>query len=109
MDWIYLAIAIMGELVGTSAMKASEHFTRLWPAVLVVVGYLVASVFLSFSLRSIPVGIAYAIWSGVGIVTVSIVGWLVYDQHLDTPALVGLALILAGVVIINVFSQSTAH
>jgi small multidrug resistance pump len=106
MIWIHLAIAILSEVVATTALKASAGFSRFWPSVLVVVGYGCAFYFLSLTLRSIPVGIAYAIWSGVGVVLVCLLGWLIYGQKLDLAAGVGIALIVAGVMVINVFSDS---
>ncbi len=106
MIWIHLAIAILSEVVATTALKASAGFSRFWPSVLVVVGYGCAFYFLSLTLRSIPVGIAYAIWSGVGVVLVCLLGWLIYGQKLDLAAGVGIALIVAGVLVINVFSDS---
>lgn len=108
-NWLFLAIAIISETIATSALKASDGFSRLWPSVAVVVGYGVAFYCLSLTLRSIPVGIAYAVWSGVGIMLISLVGWLVYGQKLDAPALAGMALIVAGVVVMNVFSKSSGH
>jgi multidrug transporter EmrE-like cation transporter len=105
--WIGLGIAIVAETIATSAMKSSEGFTRLLPSVIVVAGYAVAFYFLSTTLKVIPVGIAYAIWSGVGIVLISLVGWAMFGQKLDAPALIGIALIIAGVVVMNVFSTST--
>ncbi len=107
--WLFLSIAIAAEVVATSAMKASEGFTRLWPSVITLSGYVVAFYFLSQTLKSVPVGVAYAIWSGVGIVAVSAVAWLVYDQKLDAPAIVGMALIVTGVVVMNAFSKAAAH
>lgn len=109
MQWLYLAIAIVAEVAATSALKASDGFTRLVPVLIVVIGYGAAFFFLSLTLRSIPVGIAYAVWSGVGIFLISSIGWLVFDQTLDVPAVIGLALIVAGVVVLNVFSRSIAH
>jgi small multidrug resistance pump len=109
MQWLWLAIAIAAEVIATSALKASEGFSRLWPSVLVVCGYGIAFYCLSLTLRSIPVGIVYAIWSGVGIVLISLVAWYLYRQTLDVPALLGMGLIIAGVIVINVFSKSTAH
>lgn len=106
--WIALAIAIAAETIATSAMKSSEGFTRLFPSLMVVIGYGIAFYFLSITLKAIPVGIAYAIWSGIGIVLVSLAGWFLYGQKLDGPALIGIALIICGVVIMNVFSKS-AH
>jgi len=109
MKWVYLGIAIVAEIVATSALKSAEGFTRLLPSLATVAGYAVAFYFLALTLREIPVGIAYAIWSGVGIVLISLVGAVFFKQHLDTPALLGIALIIAGVVVMNVFSKSVGH
>lgn len=109
MGLVYLFIAIVGEVVGTSALKAAAGFTKPVPSILVVVGYGVAFYFLSLTLKTIPIGIAYAVWSGVGIVLVSVFAYFYYGQSLDLPALVGMALILAGVLVINLFSHSLAH
>jgi len=108
-NWLFLSAAIAAEVVATSALKASEGFTKLWPSVLVVCGYLVAFYCLSLTLRTIPVGVAYAIWSGVGIVLVSLIAWLVFGQKLDLPAILGMTLIISGVVVMNVFSKAAAH
>jgi small multidrug resistance pump len=107
--YLYLAIAIVGEVVGTAALKATEEFTRLIPSLIVVVGYGTAFFFLTLALRTIPVGIAYAVWAGIGIVLISAAGWVLYKQALDAPAIVGIALIAIGVVVINVFSTSISH
>jgi multidrug transporter EmrE-like cation transporter len=107
--YVYLAIAIVSEVVATSALRAAEGFTRLAPSVLVVAGYALAFLFLSLTLKTIPVGIAYAIWAGVGIVLVSLVAYFLYGQALDAPALIGMGLIVAGVLVINLFSKSSAH
>ena len=107
--WLMLGIAIVAETIATSALKSSEGFSRLVPSAIVLAGYAVAFYFLSLTLRSIPVGIAYAVWSGVGIVLITLVGWAVYGQKMDAPALIGMAFIIAGVVIINVFSSAGAH
>jgi len=104
--WLLLAIAIAAEVVGTSALKASEGFSRLAPSVVVVLGYAVAFYCLSLFLRTIPVGVAYAIWSGLGIVLITLVAWVVYDQTIDLAAALGMGLIVAGVVVLNVFSGS---
>ena len=104
--WLVLGGAIVAETIATSALKSSEGFTKVWPSVIVLLGYGVAFYFLSLTLRTIPVGIAYAIWSGVGIVLITLAGWLVFGQTLDAPALIGMALIIAGVVIMNVFSSA---
>ncbi|WP_407852431.1 DMT family transporter [Bordetella petrii] len=109
MKWVYLGIAIVAEIIATSALKSAEGFTRLLPSAITVAGYAVAFYFLALTLREIPVGIAYAIWSGVGIVLISLVGALLFKQHLDAPAILGIALIIAGVVIMNVFSKSVGH
>ena len=108
-QWLYLGIAIVAEVIATSTMKATQGFTRTWPSLVVGIGYLVAFYFLSLTLRTLPVGIAYAVWSGVGIALVSLIAWLVYGQTLDGPAIAGLLLIVAGVVVLNGFSKSVAH
>ena len=106
---LYLSIAIIGEVIATSFLRASAGFTQLVPSVVVIVGYGVTFYFFSLALQTIPVGIAYAIWSGVGIVLVSIIAFVVYQQVLDLPALIGMGLILSGVLVINLFSHSSAH
>jgi small multidrug resistance pump len=108
-QWLYLGIAIVAEVIATSTMKATQGFTRLGPSLVVAAGYLMAFYFLSLTLRTLPVGVAYAVWSGVGIALVSLIAWLVYGQTLDGPAIVGMALIVAGVVVLNGFSKSVAH
>jgi small multidrug resistance pump len=108
-NWLYLAVAIVAEVIATSALKASDGFSRLMPSLVVVLGYCIAFVCLSLTLRTIPVGVAYAVWSGVGIVLIALVGYFAFNQVLDTAALVGMALILAGVLIINLFSRSAGH
>lgn len=108
-QWVFLSIAIVSEVVATSALKSSEGFTRLLPSLLVVAGYGAAFYFLSLTLRTIPVGIAYAVWSGVGMVLISVVAWLFLDQKLDAPAIAGIVLIAAGVIVMNVFSQTVVH
>ncbi|WP_029920956.1 DMT family transporter [Nevskia soli] len=108
-QWLYLGIAIVAEVIATSTMKATQGFSRLGPSLVVAAGYLVAFYFLSLTLRTLPVGVAYAVWSGVGIALVSLIAWLVYGQTLDGPAIVGMALIVAGVVVLNGFSKSVAH
>ena len=104
MKWVYLLIAILTEVVATSALKASHSFTRLGPSLLTVAGYLVAFYCLSLTLREMPVGVAYAIWCGVGIVLVSLAAALLFGQRL-----VGMALIIAGVIVINVFSKTVEN
>ena len=105
----YLAIAIVGEVIATSFLRASAGFTQLVPSVIVVVGYCITFYFFSLALQTIPVGIGYAIWSGVGIILVSIIAFFAYGQTLDVPAMIGIALILAGVLVINLFSHSSTH
>ncbi|MGB2065783.1 MAG: DMT family transporter [Marinomonas gallaica] len=107
--WIILFVAILSEVIATSALKASEGFSKLGPSVLVVVGYALAFYFLSLTLKVMSVGIAYAIWAGLGIVLTAIIGWLIFEQKLDTAALVGMGLILLGVIVINVFSNASGH
>jgi small multidrug resistance pump len=107
--WVALAIAIVAEVVATSTLKMTAEFTKLVPSLVVVVGYAVAFYFMTISLRVLPVGIMYAIWAGLGVVLVTVVGWVVYKQVLDLPAILGLALIIAGVVIINLFSNAVGH
>lgn len=109
MSWLYLLVAIIAEVIGTSALSASHGFTRLGPSALVVVGYSIAFYFLSLSLATIPIGIAYAVWSGIGIVLISLVGWRVFGQALDAPALIGMGLIVAGVLVINLWSKTQVH
>jgi small multidrug resistance pump len=106
MKWLYLCIAIVAEVVGTSAMKASDGFSRFWPSLLTVVCYAVAFYLLSLTLRVIPMGVVYAIWSGVGIALIALVGVFVFDQRLDAPALIGIGLIAAGIIVMNVFSSA---
>ncbi|MFT4089684.1 MAG: multidrug efflux SMR transporter [Asticcacaulis sp.] len=107
--YAYLALAICAEVVATSALKATEGFSKPLPTLITVVGYGIAFWMLSLCLKTIPVGIAYALWSGIGIVLISVVGWVVYRQSLDLAAIAGLGLILAGVAVINLFSKSVAH
>ncbi|WP_441965480.1 DMT family transporter [Microvirga sp. 2MCAF38] len=106
MNYAYLFAAILCEVVATSALKASDSFSRLWPSIIVVIGYGLAFYFLSLTLRTIPVGIAYAIWSGIGIVLIALVGWILFDQKLDLAAIVGLGLIIAGVLVVNLLSKA---
>ena len=108
-NWLILLAAILSETIATTALKASEGFTVLIPSVVVVVGYCLSFYFLSLTLRSIPVGIAYAVWSGVGVALVTLFGFLVYNQKLDLPALLGILLIMTGVVVMFSFSDSMSH
>jgi multidrug transporter EmrE-like cation transporter len=107
--WLLLAVAILAEVVGTSALKASEGFTRLGPSSLVIAGYALSFYCLALVLRTIPVGVAYAIWSGLGIVLITLVAWVVYDQSVDLAAVLGMGLIVAGVLVLNLFSKTAAH
>lgn len=109
MSYIYLLIAIIAEVVGTSALKASDGFTKWIPNLIVAIGYGLAFYFLSLVLRSIPVGITYAIWSGLGIVLISLVGYVYFKQPLDIPAIAGMILIISGVIVINLFSKTIRH
>lgn len=109
MNWIFLSIAIVSEVIATSALKAADGFSRLGPSLVVVLGYASAFYFLSLTLRSIPVGVAYAVWSGVGIVLVALIGWFLYGQKLDAPAILGMTLIILGIVVLNVFSKMSPH
>lgn len=107
--WLTLGIAIVAEVVGTSALKASEGFTRLWPSAIVVAGYAVAFYCLSLVLKTVPVGITYAVWSGLGIVLITLVAWALYGQKIDLAGMIGMGLIVAGVVVLNVFSKAAVH
>ena len=107
--YVYLGIAIVAEVIATTALKASDGFSQLWPSVVTVLGYGVAFYCLALTLRIVPTGVAYALWSGVGIVLISVAGWIVFKQRLDMPAIIGMGLIIAGVVVINVFSNSVRH
>lgn len=109
MAYLYLAIAIIAEVVATSALKASDEFSRLYPSLVVVAGYSLAFYFMTLALRTIPVGITYAIWSGVGIVLITIAGAYLYKQIPDTPAIIGMGLIVSGVLVIHLFSGTIKH
>ncbi|EEQ95637.1 QacE family quaternary ammonium compound efflux SMR transporter [Brucella intermedia] len=104
-----LAIAIVSEVIGTLSLKASEGFTRLGPSMIVIVAYGLAFYFLSLTLKSIPVGIAYAVWSGIGVTLVALIGWLLFGQKLDLAAVLGMGLIIAGVIVLNLFSSTAQH
>ncbi len=106
MNWIYLVTAILGEVIATSSLKAADGCTKIVPTMISFVGYAAAFFFLSLALKHIAVGIAYAIWAGIGIILISLVGFFYYKQALDAPSLLGIALIMAGVIIINLFSKS---
>ena len=107
--WTYLAIAIVAEVIGTSFLKSSEGFTKLLPSAIVVVTYVIAFYFLGLTLKTLPVGIAYAVWAGTGVALITLVGYLFFGQALDAPALIGIVLIALGVAVINLFSASVTH
>ena len=104
-----LLLAIICEVIATSFLPATQQFTRVWPTVATVVLYAAAFYFLSITLRTLPVGIAYAVWSGLGIILISVASYVLYRQALDLPAVIGITLILSGVIVINLFSQSIGH
>ena len=109
MHWLYLGVAILFETIGTTALKASDGFTRLGPPILVVLSYVLSFWLLALVLRIIPVGVAYAIWAGLGVCLIAGIGWVVFGQRLDAPALLGLFLIISGIVVINLFSKTVGH
>jgi small multidrug resistance pump len=108
-QWVFLFVAIASEVIGTSALKASAGFSRLWPSVIVILGYAAAFYFLSLTLKTIPVGVAYAIWSGAGVSLIVVISWLVFGQSLDLPGMIGISLIVAGVIVLNVFSKTVSQ
>lgn len=108
-NYLYLGIAILAETIATASLRASEGFTRLIPSLVVAAGYLTAFYFLSLTLKTIPIGIAYAVWSGVGIVLIAGIGWALFGQKPDLWGAVGIGFILVGVVIVNTLSQTSAH
>jgi small multidrug resistance pump len=107
--YVFLAVAIAFEVIATSALKATEGFTRLGPSIVTLVGYALAFYFLSLTLKTMPVGIVYAVWSGAGVVLIAAIGWIYYRQALDAPGLIGIGLILAGVLVVNLFSKTVGH
>jgi len=109
LHYIYLILAVLAETVGTSALQASQQFSKFWPSVLVVVAYSLSFYLLAFTLKFMPVGIVYALWSGLGILFIAIIGFVVFGQRLDMPAILGLSMIIAGIVVIQVFSDTNAH
>ena len=109
MHYLILLLAVAAETIGTTALQASQQFTRLWPSVIVVIAYALAFYLLSLTLKIMPVGIMYAIWSGLGIVFIAIIGFAVFGQKLDLPAILGISLIIAGILVINLFSATTLH
>ncbi|MEM7321040.1 MAG: multidrug efflux SMR transporter [Pseudomonadota bacterium] len=107
--YLILFLAVAAETVGTTALQASQQFTRLTPSIIVVIAYALSFYLLSIALKSMPVGIVYAIWSGLGIVLIAIIGLVVFGQRLDWPAILGLAMIIAGILVIHLFSSTTQH
>ncbi len=107
--YIFLVAAVLMETIGTSALQASQQFTRLWPSITVVVAYAISFYLMGITLKYIPVGITYAIWSGFGIVFIAIIGYLLFNQRLDLPAVLGMGLIIVGILVIHLFSKTTAH
>ncbi|MEN4983151.1 multidrug efflux SMR transporter [Acinetobacter modestus] len=108
-NWLILFIAIVAEVIATSALKSSEGFTKPIASIVVVLGYIIAFYCLSLTLKTIPVGIAYAVWSGVGIVLITTVAWFVFDQKLDVWGIIGIVLIMSGVLILNLLSKTSSH
>ena len=106
-NWTYLGIAIISEVIATTALRKSADIALLW--LVVIAGYGCSFFFLSLTLKSIPVGIAYAVWSGVGIVLITIIAWILFKQKIDTAGLIGMGLIISGVIVLNVFSSSSGH
>mgnify|MGYP005720198659 CR=1 FL=1 len=106
-NWVYLGLAIVSEVIATASLKSTEGFTRLVPSIVVLVGYSAAFYFLSLTLDTVPIGVAYAVWSGVGVATITLVSFLVYDQKIDAAGLLGIGLIVAGVVVLRLFSEAS--
>ena len=106
-NWVYLGLAIVSEVIATASLKSTEGFTRLVPSIVVLVGYSAAFYFLSLTLDTIPIGVAYAVWSGVGVATITLVSFVVYDQKIDTAGLLGIGLIVTGVVVLRLFSEAS--
>ncbi|MGB0865548.1 MAG: DMT family transporter [Granulosicoccaceae bacterium] len=109
MAYLYLLLAVIAEVVATSALKASDEFTRFWPMVVVVVGYGLAFYLLTLVFRTMPVGVVYAIWSGAGVALITLMGIVVFKEVPDVAAIVGLLLIVSGVLVINLFSNTSSH
>ncbi len=109
MHYLVLVLAIVTETIGTTALQASQQFTRIWPSVICTVSYAASFYLLALTLKVMPVGIVYAIWSGLGIVFIALIGYIIFGQKLDLPAMFGLALILSGILIIHLFSGNTTH
>lgn len=108
-NWLFLSVAIVAEVFATSCLKASDGFTRLWPSLAVIAGYAVAFYFLSLTLRTIPVGVAYAVWAGVGLALITLVAWILYGQKLGIIELTGITLIAAGVILLSLYTKPIPH
>ncbi len=108
-NWVFLTVAILGEVIATTALKSTDGFTKLVPSFIVLVGYAVSFYFLSLSLKSIPVGIAYAVWAGLGVSIITLLAWVVYGQKIDAWGFVGIALIVCGVAVLNLLSKTSTH
>ncbi|MEC7989443.1 MAG: multidrug efflux SMR transporter [Candidatus Thermoplasmatota archaeon] len=108
-NWVYLGLAIFSEVLATASLKSPEGFTRLVPSIVVLVGYAAAFYFLSLTLDTIPIGVAYAVWSGVGVATITLVSFVVYGQKIDTAGLIGIGLIVAGVIVLRLFSEASVN
>ena len=106
-NWVYLGLAIFSEVIATASLKSTDEFTRLVPSIVVLVGYTAAFYFLSLTLDTIPIGVAYAVWSGVGVATITLVSFVVYDQKIDAAGLLGIGLIVVGVVVLRLFSEAS--
>ena len=106
-NWVYLGLAIFSEVIATASLKSTEGFTRLVPSIVVLVGYTAAFYFLSLTLDTVPIGVAYAVWSGVGVATITLVSFVVYDQKIDMAGLIGIGLIVAGVIVLRLFSEAS--
>jgi small multidrug resistance pump len=107
--YLILALAVLAETIGTTALQASQQFTRLGPSIVVVLAYSVSFYLLSITLRTMPVGVVYALWSGLGIIMIATIGWVVFGQKLDPAALIGLSMIIGGIAVIHLFSSATPH
>lgn len=109
MDYLYLLIAIISEVIATTSLKASDGFSKLCPVIIVIIGYAFSFILLSLVLKTIPMGIAYSCWAGLGIISITIIGYLLYDQKLDYFSITGITLIIIGVILINFFSKTTEN
>ncbi len=108
-QYVYLIIAVIFETFGTACLKSSNEFTKLWPSLGVIIGFAGAFYFLALTLRYMPIGVVYAVWSGLGIIFIALIGLIVFKQSLDIAAYIGMGLIIAGVVVLNLFSNSSSH